>query len=232
MLRAIPVSVMGTRAPINVRARTFIAGGVRKEEAVMRQSIGLGVVAVVVTLLGCNSGGKSPGASSSNHGSSEGGEQGVPNAAVHKTGSGSVSALLGPPGGSLELSSGAKVEVPAGALDGAQDFVLKEAPMTTAFFNEEHERPVGPTFIFSPGVNAPEGGAIKVSIPLASYPQGWGDVALGYEYPVGEVVGAEDSEHTRWQYEDAKLTGGRAVAELPGVNGYRLQFVLSNLEAK
>ena len=42
-----------------------------------------------------------------------------------------------------------------------QDFVLKEAPMTTAFFNEEHERPVGPTFIFSPGVNAPEGGAIK-----------------------------------------------------------------------
>jgi len=200
----------------------------------MRQSIGLVIVAVVVSLLGCSKGGgsSSPGASASNQSSSQGGEQGVPNAAVHKTGSGSVSALFGPPGGSLELASGAKVEIPAGAIDGAQDFVLREAQMTTAFFNEEHERPVGPTFIFSPGVNAPDGGSIRVSIPLASYPQGWGDIALGYEYPVGEVVGAEDSEHTRWQYEDAKLSGGRAVAELPGINGYRLQFVLSNLEAK
>ena len=53
----------------------------------------------------------------------------------------------------------------------------------------------------------------------------------GPERPQREVVGAEDSEHTRWQYTDAKLVGGRIVAEVPGMNGYRLQFVLSNLEA-
>ena len=72
----------------------------------------------------------------------------------------------------------------------------------------------------------------RVSIPLASYPEGWGDVSLGYEYPEGARVGAEDSEHTKWQYENAKLSGGRAVAELSDVAGYRLQFVLTNLEAQ
>ena len=138
----------------------------------MRQSFGLGFVAVVVALLGCSNGGGRPPGASSNHSSSEGGERGVPNSAVHKSGSGSVTATLGPPGGSLELASGPKVEIPAGAIDGSQDFVLREAPMTTAFFNEEHERPVGPTFILSPGVDAPDGGTVRVSIPLASYPQG------------------------------------------------------------
>jgi hypothetical protein len=91
---------------------------------------------------------------------------------------------------------------------------------------------VGKTFIVSPFVEAPEGRAIQVSIPLASYPDGWGEVAIAYEYPVSNRVGAEDSEHTRWQYERARLTGGRAVADLPAVNGYRLQFVLTNLEAQ
>jgi hypothetical protein len=71
-----------------------------------------------------------------------------------------------------------------------------------------------------------------VSIPLSAYPQGWGNAAIGFEYPVGEVVGGEDAEHTRWQYADAKLVGGRLVAALPGLNGYRLQFVLSNLQAQ
>ena len=110
--------------------------------------------------------------------------------------------------------------------------MLNEAPMTTAFFNEEHERPIGPTFVLSPGVDAPDGNAIRVSIPLASYPKGWGDVAIGVEAPSGAVVGGEDSEHTKWDYENAKLVGGRAVAEMPALNGYRLQFVLTNLEAQ
>lgn len=227
----------------------------------MRQSIGLGVLYTVprrrlfhspapalvsrsrtgvcfaatlgmaVALLGCGGGG-SPGASAASQDSSAGGEQTVPNAPVHKTGGKSVTAVIGPPGGSLELSSGAKIEIPAGAIEDKQTFVLEEAPGTTAFFNSEHERPVGPIFVISPGVNAPDGSTVQVSIPLASYPQGWGDVSLAYEYPVGEVVGGEDSEHTRWQYTDAKLSGGRAVAEVPGLNGYRLQFVLSNLEAQ
>ena len=198
----------------------------------MRHSSQIAIAAALLGLLGCEkSGNQSPAAASGDEATS-GGEQGVPNSAVHAMGAGTVTARVGPPGGTLELSSGVKVEIPPGAVEGAESFVLKEAPLTTAFFNEEHERPVGPTFIFAPGLDAPEGRSVRVSIPLASYPQGWGDVAIGFEYPQGAMVGGEDAEHTRWQYENAKLTGGRAVAELPGLNGYRLQFVLTNLEAQ
>jgi hypothetical protein len=197
----------------------------------MRHSIGLGFVAVIVALIGCQKGPAKP-AAAGQEPSSEGAEVAAPKGAVHKRGGTSVTATLGSAGGSLELASGAKVEIPAGAVSGAEDFVLKEAPMTTAFFNDEHERPIGPTFILSPGVDVPEGEAARVSIPLSAYPQGWGKAAIGFEYPVGEVVGGEDAEHTRWQYADAKLEGGRLIADLPGLNGYRLQFVLSNLEAQ
>jgi hypothetical protein len=236
MLRPVSPSVMGTGSRINAERPTCIARAAKRghtgKETVMRATIRMGIVAALL-LLGCdNGGGSSPGAAAASSPSGSSGGERVPNSTVHATGSGSVTAKLGPPGGSLELASGAKVEIPPGAVEGAQDFVLREAPRTTAFFNEEHERPVGPTFIFSPGVDAPEGRTIRVSIPLASYPKGWGDVAIGVESPVGAVVGADDSEHTKWDYENAKLQGGRAVAELPSANGYRMQFVLTNLEAQ
>lgn len=176
--------------------------------------------------------GSAPGASSADGSGSEGGDAPVPAGAVHKQGGKEVEATFGPAGGTLSLASGPKVEIPPGAIEGSRDIVLKEAPMTTAFFNEESERPWGPTFVVSPGVNAPEGRSVTVSVPLASYPQGWGEVAIAYEYPVSSRVGAEDSQHTKWQYENARLSGGRAVADLPAVNGYRLQFVITNLEAQ
>jgi hypothetical protein len=205
-------------------------------DAVIRPAIGSKVglaVALALGLTACSKGGpeSSPGASSASE-RSTGGDVVAPNSVVRKTGSGSVTATLGTPGGTLELSSGPRVEIPPGAVDGSQDFVLKEAARTTAFFNSEHEKPYGPTFIFSPGINAPEGRTITVSLPVGALPEGWGDPSIAYEYPVGEMVGAEDAEHTQWQYEDAKISGGRAIAELPAVNGYRLQFVMTNLEAQ
>src|SRR5262245_13975511 len=229
MLRSVPKRG-GDLQWINARTLTSMACH-EPEGAVMRRSIGIRIAALVLLLLGCSSEPKGQHGSKTYGESSSGGDA-VPNSAVHASGSNSASGHFGPPGGSLDLASGVKIEIPAGAVDGAMDFVLKEAPMTTAFFNQEHERPVGPTFVFSPGVDAPDGQAIRVSIPLASYPKGWGDVAIGVEIPVGAVVGGDESEHTKWEYEDAKLVGGRAVAELPGLNGYRMQFVLSNLEAQ
>lgn len=193
----------------------------------------IGVAAVLLAVAGCNKGPSSPGASANSEGGENNGEGSVaPQGAVHKSGGDSVSATMGPGGGTLDIASGARVEIPPGALTDATDVVLAKSQGTTAFFNDEHEKPVGPTFEFSPAIQAPEGKSIRVSIPLASYPEGWGDVSLGYEYPVGERVGAEDSEHTKWQYEDAKLSGGRAVAEVSELAGYRLQFVLTNLEAQ
>lgn len=186
---------------------------------------------VVAMLVGC--GGASSNAPAANT-ANEAKPGGViaPTRPVSKRGSGTVAALLGPGGGSLELDEGPRVEVPPGAVSEGKDFVLKVAPKTTAFFNKESERPLGPTFSFSPELDAPAGDAIKVSFPLASLPDGWGDPAIAYEVSRGAIVGAEDSTRTRWQYERAAVSGGRVVASLPNVTGLRLQFVLTNLEAQ
>src|ERR1700761_8085954 len=47
---------------------------------------------------------------------------------VSKHGSGTVQAKLGKGGGTLELDEGPRVSVPAGEVEGGQDFVLKIAP--------------------------------------------------------------------------------------------------------
>ena len=189
----------------------------------------IAVAALLLALLGCNSKG-SPAAAAPEK--TSGGDAPPVVGPVHKTGSGSVSATVGSGGGTLELTGGPRIQIPPGAVQGQQDFVLKEAPRTTSFSNSEHERPVGPTFIFAPAIEAPEGSSIKVSISVANVPEGWGKPSIAYEYAVGAMVGAEDSEHTKWQYEDAELQGGKVEADLPALNGYRLQFVMTNLEAQ
>ena len=202
-------------------------------EHVSKHRVLIGMAVVLLGLWSCNKKPGEPGASSGDEAeSSEGGEVAAPRGAVHKSGGDKATATMGPGGGTLDIASGAKVEIPPGTLSEATEVVLTVSQGTTAFFNEEREKPVGPTFEVSPAMSAPEGSAIRISIPLASYPEGWGEVALGYEYPEGARVGAEDSEHTKWQYENAKLSGGRAVADLSDVTGYRLQFVLTNLEAQ
>lgn len=152
--------------------------------------------------------------------------------AVSKSGSGSVTATLGPGGGSLELTEGPKVVIPAGVIEGGQDFVLKLAPMTTAFSNKESEKALGPTFSFSPPIDASAAGGIQVSFPLGSMPDGWGDPSIAYEVQEGAEIKGEDSTRTRWQYERAKYTGGRVVATLPQATGMRMSFTLTNLEAQ
>lgn len=152
-----------------------------------------------------------------------------PSQPVSKHGSGSVKATIGPGGGSLELSEGPRVVVPANAVEGGQDFVLTVAPKTTAFLNKESERPLGPPFSFSPPLDS----SVEVSFPLASLPSGWGEPSLAYEIEAGQAIGyGEDSTRTKWQYERATLNGGRVSAKLDHVPGMRLQFVLSNLEAQ
>ncbi len=194
-------------------------------------------LSLAVGLVGFTFGGCAGGAAET-HGPATGptngetGGDGIPNTVINKTGGDTVSARIGPPGGSLELTAGPRIEIPPGAVSDGEDFVLKLAGKSSAFRNKESEKAVGPIFICAPEVNAPEGRTINVSIPLAAYPQGWGDVAIAYEVSEGEVVGAEDSTRTKWQYERAKLSGGRAVAELSSLTGLRMQFVLTNLEAQ
>ena len=155
-----------------------------------------------------------------------------PSNAITKRGSGSVAALVGSGGGTLELNEGPRVVIPRGAVTGGQDFVLKVAQKTTAFANKESEKALGPTFSFSPGIET-NGEKIEVSFPLASVPAGWGDPSIAYEIEEGAAISyGEDSTRTKWQYERARLNGGRVVALLDALPGMRVQFVLTNLEAQ
>jgi len=184
----------------------------------------------MVLMLGCGGGSQAaaPAASTANE-EVKGRTASGPAGPVSKHGSGSVHAVIGAGGGTLELSEGPRVVIPAGAVEGGQDFVLKVAPKTTAFLNKESERPLGPTFSFSPPLSAP----IEVSFPLSSLPAGWGEPSIGYEIEAGgEVSYGEDSTRTKWQYERANLSGGRVTAKLSEATGLRLQFVLTNLEAQ
>jgi len=184
--------------------------------------------ALAAVMLGCGgSQAAAPAANTANEARTD-----APRNAVNKRGAGSVAATLGPGGGALELEEGPRVEVPRGALDAGQEFVLRLAQKTTAFLNRESERALGPTFSFSPELDATAGGKLKISFPLASLPEGWGDPALAYETASGDVVGGEDSTRTQWQYERAALSGGRVLAQVAGVTGLRMQFVLTNLEAQ
>ena len=186
---------------------------------------------VVAVLVGCGgSQAAAPAANTANE-VKPGDAVAAPRNPVSKRGSGTVSATFGPGGGSLELAEGPRVEIPAGAVTKSQDFVLKLAQKTTAFFNKESERPLGPTFSCAPDLDSP-GAPIRISFPLASLPDGWGEPSIAYEVAEGEVVGGEDSTRTKWQYERAALSGGRVVAQLPQLTGLRMQFVLTNLEAQ
>lgn len=186
-------------------------------------------LALSIAALGCGgSQAAAPVASTANEVANEGTASSGPIGPVSKRGSGKVAATLGKGGGSLELDEGPRVVVPSGALESATDFVLKVAPKTTAFFNKESERPVGPTFSFSPPLDS----SVEVSFPLSALPSGWGEPSIAYEIAEGTEIKGEDSTRTKWQYERAKLSGGRVVAQLAQATGLRMQFVLTNLEAQ
>jgi hypothetical protein len=51
----------------------------------------------------------------------------VPVARISKSGGASVAAVMGPAGGSLELADGARIEIPAGAIQKGEEIVFKNA---------------------------------------------------------------------------------------------------------
>jgi hypothetical protein len=181
--------------------------------------------------VGCGGGAPAPAASATTP-VKEASETG-PRNPVSKRGSGKIAATVGSGGGTLELEEGPRVVIPAGALKGGQEFVLELAGKTTAFSNKESERPLGPTFSFSPAVDAGDGSPLEVSLPLDSLPNGWGEPSIAYEVEEGtEISYGEDSTRTKWQYQRATAGAGRVKAQLAGLNGLRMQFVLTNLEAQ
>jgi hypothetical protein len=154
-----------------------------------------------------------------------------PSSPVHKRGSGKLIVEVGRAGGTLELDNGARLEIPQGALSEPVEITFSRGNHTTAFSNHEWERPLGPTLEIAPAIGL--GSPVKVSVPLASLPEGFSedDLALGLEV-VSDTQRAVEmtGTQTRWDYLPASTAGGRATAQLDSVPGYRLQFVVSKSE--
>ncbi|MBN1655811.1 MAG: hypothetical protein JXA30_18745 [Deltaproteobacteria bacterium] len=181
-----------------------------------------------IMLLGCGGGaGESSGLDTTAQGADI-----APTGPVMKSGGTSVTALMGPAGGRLDLANGARVEIPAGAIQDAKEIVFKDAPRTTVFKDEDVQgnRPVGPIILVTPELYAPEGSYFVISIPFSSLPEGYDEssLLLAYETPSSQQRNyAEDTTVTIWNYEQAAISGGRAVAKLGSLPGMRFQFILS-----
>lgn len=196
----------------------------------MRRAV-LGLVAVLGAAI-CACGGGAAEGDYSGYGDESYSAEEVPVGPVNKSGGDEVIARMGPGGGRLELSNGARVEIPPGSIEGAQEIIFKVAPRTTAFKDADvrGDKPVGPIVLVSPAVYAPEGKSIVVSIPFGGIPEGYSEKGLFLaheEESEQQRQFAEDTTVTTWDYVQARVVGGRAVAELPALSGMRLQFILS-----
>jgi hypothetical protein len=163
-----------------------------------------------------------------------GGESGGSSGPVHERGDASVQVTVGPAGGVLELSNGAKLEIPAGALGDSVDVIFGVGSSTQAFANRENERTLGPALLIQPALIAQPGARIKISAPVGPIPQPFteDDVTLATE-TVDEMDPMSDvrpTVQTIWQYASASVEGGRLVAELQELPGMRVQFLLSRDE--
>jgi len=160
---------------------------------------------------------------------SGGGGDGEP---VHATGGSSATATIGAAGGSLAVSNGWRLEIPAGALGDTVTIALSAGSQTQAWNNRDYERPIGPAMQIQPALVAQPGQRLTVSAPLQPLPSGFTQENITLAYEVvdehqRELGGRGTNTQTRWDYANATVSGERMSAEVPGLGGFRLQFLVS-----
>lgn len=154
-------------------------------------------------------------------------ERPPPPSPVNARGEDEVVATVGPAGGSLELGTGWRIEIPEGALEAPVEVRFARGADAHVFDHEEGEMEVGSVAELSPMVVPREGRLLRVSAPTARTPAGFdgADVVLGMEEETRGRAFAETTA-TRWQYHRGSVEGGRYVAEVAFLGGHRLQFGL------
>lgn len=193
----------------------------------MKQQVLLTILCALA-IVACGGGSMERPAASSDSESSSGSE--FPSGPVRKHGGDAVEAMIGPDGGQLELANGARLDIPAGLLEEPTQLVMRNAPATTAFLNQEDLAAVGPLVFVSPEIYGSGSAKLVFSIPLASLPAGYEDehLQIANEQPEGDQREyAENTTTTRWHYDRAARENGRAVARFSSLPGMRLQFVVS-----
>lgn len=146
---------------------------------------------------------------------------------VSARGDDDVRATVGAEGGTLELANGARLEIPAGALDSDVELHFHVGHDAREAWDAETKRPLGPIVEVAPAVRA-SSGQFRFSAPAARLPEGFevADLALGQEEEVG-ATHLGGATQTRWQMWPARIDGDRFVADLPALGGHRLQFGVS-----
>lgn len=149
--------------------------------------------------------------------------------AANASGDRTVTARVGPPGGSLSLANGVRLEIPRGALEEAVEITFSVAEPTRSFANREDIRLIGPCVMAIPAVQAAGGESFKLSGPIPSIPDGFEaeDITLTVEVPSSDQREMHQSTQTLWDFLPAQASGGRAQAELEGLPGFRFQFAVS-----
>jgi len=134
--------------------------------------------------------------------------------------------MVGRAGGTLSLTNGARLEIPAGALDELTEVTLSHGAEGQAFGDREAQRALGPMLNIEPPLYS-DGVAFVVSIPEQPIPNGWSteDLAFAME-EVSDEQRAIDvlGTVTRWQFYNTNVEGGRIRASTTGLHGHRVQF--------
>jgi hypothetical protein len=157
----------------------------------------------------------------------------TPRIEVARSSSGPVSAQGGPEaramvgraGGTLTLSNGARLSIPADALSEEVEVTLHVGADGRAFGDRERQRPLGPMLAVEPAIVS-NGDAIELSIPQLALPGGYSedDLAFAVEEPTEERTMGTLATETRWQFLPVQIQNGRFVARTDGLPGQRLQF--------
>lgn len=150
-----------------------------------------------------------------------------PRGPVSASGSGEVTAIVGSAGGTLSLSNGARLEIPAGALSRDVEITFHVGADGQAFGDAERQRPLGPMLGITPALAAENGASFVLSIPSVPVPTGFqsDDLAFAME-ETDEGARAIDTiaTQTRWQFYHVQVDGGRFVARTQGFPGHRVRF--------
>ena len=146
---------------------------------------------------------------------------------VHPSGSQEARATVTRAGGTFSLTSGARLEIPEGAIAEPVEVSFHVGAEGHAFGDRERQRPLGPLVAVEPSLIAAEGSSFTVSVPAQPLPDGWSpsDLAFAME-EVDTDPRAMDSlgTQTRWQFYPVTVENNRFVARVTGLPGNRLQF--------
>lgn len=151
----------------------------------------------------------------------------APAGPVSVSGATEARARVGPAGGTLSLRNGARLTIPAGAIDEEIEIAFHVGADGHAFGDRERQRPLGPMLAVEPGIVSAGGAPFELSIPEQPIPTGFetADLAFAIE-EVDEGARAIDTlaTQTRWQFYPVAVENGRFIVRTSGFGGQRVQF--------